>query len=279
MTHPNRHQAGQALTELCIVGSLLLIALLLSLQLLMKLAELRYRNLQAARYAAWERTVWLETAPLDTATIAAKGRADIERELTTRVFAAPEQALLAGQDPQQDIDQDPLLNVTRHRDGRRLTLARQDHDNPPGTLSIQERPLENFSTSVSRALAPLMDYAFDVNTGGFLAARVQTPVRDLGALLPQLVGAAGSGELVLEDQLILLTDGWGAGSPQQVRSTVSGLLPADALQETLQVTDGAREFGQTIGRVMPWLQPFESLTLGHVDVDVVPLQRWLDMPR
>jgi hypothetical protein len=61
MTHTfnNRQkQAGQAMTEFIISASFFLIPLFLSMSLIAKYIDIKQANIQAARYQAWEYTVW-----------------------------------------------------------------------------------------------------------------------------------------------------------------------------------------------------------------------------
>jgi len=55
----NRHvQRGQAMTEFVISASLFLIPLFLGMSLIAKYIDIKQTNVQAARYQAWEYTVW-----------------------------------------------------------------------------------------------------------------------------------------------------------------------------------------------------------------------------
>lgn len=57
-----RAQAGQALTEFVVVGSLVLVPLFLIVPVIAKVISQKQDVELAARYAAWERTVWYSDA-------------------------------------------------------------------------------------------------------------------------------------------------------------------------------------------------------------------------
>jgi hypothetical protein len=55
-----RRMHGQALVEFTVVALLFLVPMFLALVVLGKLADVRHTTAMAARYAAWERTVWVD---------------------------------------------------------------------------------------------------------------------------------------------------------------------------------------------------------------------------
>src|SRR5690554_6816861 len=51
---------GQAMTEFVVSVGFIFIVLFVAVPLFGKLMDIKFQNLQAARYVAWERTVWLQ---------------------------------------------------------------------------------------------------------------------------------------------------------------------------------------------------------------------------
>src|SRR5512147_2715603 len=79
-----RHGLGQALVEFLIAATLVLIPLFLIIPLLGKYMDLKATTIQAARYAAWERTVWFGSADWPAAQ---KDDIKIQREIQQRFFS------------------------------------------------------------------------------------------------------------------------------------------------------------------------------------------------
>ena len=83
-----RKQAGQAMTEFSIAATFVLIPLFLMIPLLGKFLDMKASTIQAARYAAWERTVWTNssdwTSHADSLT---KDDSVLKTELTKRFFS------------------------------------------------------------------------------------------------------------------------------------------------------------------------------------------------
>lgn len=83
------HQRGAALTEFIVIALFVLVPLYLAVQALGKFADVRHTANNAARYAAWEKTVWHEEAMSDFANFNApnqKSAAAIHNEMMVRVF-------------------------------------------------------------------------------------------------------------------------------------------------------------------------------------------------
>lgn len=89
MSRPARRRAGgQALVEFLVAAMFFLGPLLLAIIALGKLADVRHATLMAARYAAWERTVWYEDSGSKFAAINGanqKSAARINNEIAVRL--------------------------------------------------------------------------------------------------------------------------------------------------------------------------------------------------
>jgi len=83
-----RKQAGQAMTEFSIAATFVLIPLFLMIPLLGKFLDMKASTIQAARYAAWERTVWTNSSDwTNHADSLTKDDAALKTELTKRFFS------------------------------------------------------------------------------------------------------------------------------------------------------------------------------------------------
>ena len=83
-----RHQDGTAITEV-IVALLAIAPFLIGIPLLGKQLDIKHKNLDAARYGVWERTVW------QNAGTNRKDPTDITLEARDRVLGDPRAAIVA----------------------------------------------------------------------------------------------------------------------------------------------------------------------------------------
>lgn len=81
-----QQQQGQAIAEFNVTAVFLLVPLFILVPLLGKYIDMKHTSVQAARYMAWERTVWFEEAPKFTSTAAVKDELILGKETLSRVF-------------------------------------------------------------------------------------------------------------------------------------------------------------------------------------------------
>ncbi len=79
-------QQGQAIAEFNVTAAFLLVPLFILIPLMGKYIDMKHSSVEAARYMAWERTVWFEKAPKYTSTAAVKSTFILEKETISRVF-------------------------------------------------------------------------------------------------------------------------------------------------------------------------------------------------
>ncbi|MDZ7736787.1 MAG: hypothetical protein U5P41_12355 [Gammaproteobacteria bacterium] len=88
----HRSVRGQAMVELAIIAAAILVPLLLLIPLLGKQIDLKHQTIQAARYQAWEYTVWYTDSGrlpdgFSDATQPIKSTTVTEREARRRFFS------------------------------------------------------------------------------------------------------------------------------------------------------------------------------------------------
>ena len=100
MTLNTQYQSGQAITEFNVTAAFLLVPLFIMIPLLGKYIDMKHSSVQAARYMAWERTVWFEekTKPKDTTTARVKSHNQLVKETRQRIFSGVVEDSLAGGD-------------------------------------------------------------------------------------------------------------------------------------------------------------------------------------
>lgn len=63
--HPHGRQGGQAVAEFLVAAVLLLVPMFLAVAALGKFVDVQHVATMAARYGAWERTVWYDASGTD----------------------------------------------------------------------------------------------------------------------------------------------------------------------------------------------------------------------
>ena len=84
----NKYQAGQAITEFNVTAAFVLVPLFIMIPLIGKHIDMKHSSVQAARYMAWERTVWFEdsTKPKGSTKAQVKSQKQLVKETRERFF-------------------------------------------------------------------------------------------------------------------------------------------------------------------------------------------------
>ncbi|RYF82756.1 MAG: hypothetical protein EOO29_05865, partial [Comamonadaceae bacterium] len=143
-----RRQRGQAMTEMVLALLLVMIPLFVFAWAINSYGSARNLALSGARYAAWERTVWFESAPTDSPLTGQlrvqKTQATVQREMLDRVFVRQTgntqeiRSTLPAQLPRNS----EAVTYTQGHDGNRnrLELERTNGQNENGSRpSLQLR--------------------------------------------------------------------------------------------------------------------------------------------
>ena len=257
-THFNiRRQSGQSLVELAVLA-VVLVPLFLLVPMVGKYIDVKQTSLQAARYAAWERTVWYpQTPPYTYAEGAAvKGDAQLQEEVRHRLFTDTRAAITAqdGQPGQGGGGPNPLwVGPAGHQLIPYGNVAAQTRDNAaPGSMYTIVRG--------TAAAARMWGGNLNLNTGGLYRADVHVAVNNLGRIDPftRL-------NLQYHAYNVILTDAWNAGGPEAVKNTVKQMLPSQVLNNPL-----ANHVIKALGYIAPELKGFKP---GYVRPDVIPPDR------
>jgi hypothetical protein len=193
-------QRGQAMTEFTIAAAFVLVPLFLMLPLLGKFMDMKASSIQAARYAAWERTAWYGNS--DWA-VGQKSDAAIQAEVQTLFFT--EKALW------NDHAGESILagNSTSLRPGQ-----------TPGTMNTI---LGGVTTAVN-TIGKIVGTNFKVDMESLYTSTVT-----LQAAKTDAVGRAwGDVDLTAPTftmTQVLVTNGWSANGPAFVESQTKALAP------------------------------------------------------
>jgi len=241
----NEH--GQSLTEFAVVAAFALIPLFFLVIYTGKWSFTQLRTIEAARYVAWERTVWRSQPPQGRGWVAIKPDADLRDEAAVRFFGQHGMALA---NTGNGTIIDPIL--TRH-DGRPLL-----RDLTNIQVATHE---ETISSGVSmNFLGTLMKITdIPLRMTGPTVATVNVQLEGLPGYryLPDNPLASGP---LFTAQAAVLTDAWTTNGPAEEVRMVKKLLP------TAYLDDGAIKAVPTVGGTL--FPELKRLDFGHVDPEV-----------
>ncbi len=236
-------ESGQAYTEFLVL-TLALVPLYLSIQLVGKYLDVKQKNIEAGRYAVWERAVFSDAnAPWNNAGLErSKADADIAREVDERLFGHPLRPLSAPSGTSnedtplwQTHDQQPLLEPAGSRASTTIAEGRA----PAGVLVVDQVAhdglplLGSAINAISDAIAALgepigcdgigVDFESGLNLGAqnFVQAQVSTPLTLYFLEEPQ--------DLTMTSNAGLLTNAWSAPSERVFRDRVDQLVFDEAV--------------------------------------------------
>ncbi|MDB6063405.1 MAG: hypothetical protein JWM78_3508 [Verrucomicrobiaceae bacterium] len=253
-------QHGQGMAEFGVVAAFFIVPVLLGMTWLAREESSRQHMHQAARYAAWERTVWYRSGN----TYITKSDTDVAREITKRVYAPVRNRVDTASDHQavnMSNDQlDPFLYTADYQQGNRLPIFR-----PTG--GQQSRAGVAYArSSESNAIAQLLNGAgslLQLQSEGIATSTVSADlevipqIRNLGVLPAAFTS---------QSKNALLGGAWNAdgteGEARAVKRTV--------LTSYLDNIPGLNIIQSVIGFLFP---EFNQLDLGHVDTEKMACQR------
>jgi hypothetical protein len=270
---PRHRQNGQALTEVVLALLLVLIPLFIFNWSLNAHTQARTTALSAARYAAWERTVWLDTdkgrdVPA-SAYKATRGEKTIEDLMVERFFAKPEAPIVSHTEALNVANGNLSSFYELHNGDNLLELEKTGGDEKGEgqrpTLRLYDKGettsmIGEAYNKVASMVAALGGAKVELETQGLYVADVSVKLNAVRGvkLLEDL-------DLTYEQRAAVLTDGWSlAGSEHEV-AKVKPMVPSSVIGDFME------EFGiNTLLSVFGGWTPFSELDLGHIEPDVVP---------
>jgi hypothetical protein len=239
--------SGQALTEFVIGAVLFLIPLFLIIPLLGKYADMKASTIQAARYNAWERTVWYG----QTASSSGDWQGNDKNESTIK----------------SEMDAKFLTsNLWHDRTGTSMLGGSANsitNNDAPGTANT----ILGFAVSVANAIGP-----FNLEFKGLYEGTATLTVANTTSVISEVLGGGAGADpaktnLSTFDKNVILANGWGANGAAHVKTQVQGLTPTSILSNP--VLDAVRWI---LVPFAPELVP-TVLELGKIEVDEVPPDR------
>lgn len=240
-------QRGQALTEFVIGAVLFLIPLFLIIPLLGKYADMKASAIQAARYNAWERTVWYGQSASSTG----DWEGNDKSEATIR-------SEMAGKFLTSELWYDRAGTAMLSGSSNSIT-----NDDSPGTANT----ILGFAVSVANAIGP-----FNLEMDGLYTGTATINIANTASVISEVLGSGAGADparlnLSITDKNVILANGWGANGAAHVKKQVQGLTPTSILSNP--VLDAVRWI---LVPFTPELVP-TVLELGKIEVDQVPPDR------
>ncbi|MCE9641559.1 MAG: hypothetical protein K8S22_15680 [Betaproteobacteria bacterium] len=268
-------QSGQALVEFTIAAATVLLPLFLIIPLLGKYFDMKASAIQAARYAAWERTVWFGSSDWAAG---AKDDLQIQREVQQRFFSDTATAKLQSAQGSATGWGGPagVKPLWRDRAGNPM-LASYDSDvtqaaartQTPGTMDAILTPVVNVVNVVDAILGS--KFELDMKSLYTSTVNVQTvatlPIRNVMSNT-----STSSGTPAFRMTNVLVANGWSANGPDNVKAQVEGLTPTSVSQrDPLKTILTIAQYIFTV--IAPELMPDWLKFGGEIQPDVVPDDR------
>ncbi|HWT71543.1 MAG TPA: TadE family protein [Oxalicibacterium sp.] len=239
MVNRYKKSGGQAMVELVIVAGFVLVPLFLAIPLIGKYLDMRSSAVQAARYAAWERTVWYGGSAASSL-----------GWLGASNFKNSSKALWQDRQSQQMlVNYDDLQNTIGSAQA-------------PGTLNVILDPIANLAAT----LGP-----FTLEMKGLYSATVSMKVRDIDYDHFLLKNSTAS----FHETNVLLANGWSADGPDDpsktsVKQQVKGLVPTSILNAEIA---GVNVMEYVLKALSVFLPEASKLEPGKIEPDKVPADR------
>ena len=274
-------QRGQAIAEMIIASAFLLVPLFLLMTLLMKYVDMDVATQEAARYAAFQRTVYMPSSSLRGATAATRTQQEIENAMRVRLFGEP---AFVNEQQSQNLNGFIVNPLWQDQGNHQMVLGQSAS---LGTLSDSASGLLQDDAAGAvfgtiHALGSLVgaNIGFNLNYDGLMAAQVSlTPANPQGPIgYDNLATPSTLFEhlgLVFQAQDTVLADGWSAQGPDNNKQQIQSVMPlSGTLFNALNVIIKVANFGGTSGFGL--FPDLSGLTFGYVPInstDEVPADR------
>ena len=262
-----RRQAGQAIVEFIVAAMFFLIPLYLIIIALGKFADVQAGATQAARYAAFERTVWLDDAAWRARMGSgnAKTTAELRSEIAQRVVGQNRLTIAANDKARNSLSNGRLAMWTDGQ-GRDLLERFQDLTLAETRPTLSRTQLETSVIPTSVSLGGLT-LGIDVPQNNMVAASAGIQVARNSAALKRLFPAyTGFDGLQLTDTVALLPNEWMANGRDGVTAVVKDAVPTAMPAVKTAMT-------AAVSPMYPFAWEVIPLKIGDIRPDEVPADR------
>ena len=262
------HQRGQALAEFVIAAAAVLIPLFLLVPLLGKYQDMQATTIQAARYAAWERTVWIDN---DDWSSSSKSDAAIQGEIKTRFFSDTVGNKLQSADSAPAGSSKPLWRDHAGVPILASYAGSTGHTQTPGTSDQILSMLVNIISPIDKVMGA---DGFKLDMSSLYTINASMQPANTSGISKAFTGANGGGFVLprLTETNVVVSNGWSAKGPTAVKSQTESLALTSVFQRR-PIISIMNVVQSGLGAFVEELQP-DSLKLGgDIQVDRVPSDR------
>jgi len=261
---------GQAMTEFVIGSVLFAIPVFLLIPLMGKYLDIRATAVQAARYVAWERTVFYGGTSASVSWPANdKDDGTIQNEVRQRLFSEGT-AIAGGDGSAGDWGSNGIKANWHNRDGSAMLASYNavgqsiSNDDTPNIAS----DILSLIVTVTDAIGPFTLETKGLYTGSVSVGVTTEPINN--SLSYDSADAFDPGPLTFGESNVILANGWAAGGASHVKTQTQGLSPTsifatDPVKTIFDVVKGVLAAAST--------QELWNLELGKIEPDVVPPDR------
>jgi len=287
----NKYQTGQAITEFNVTAAFVLVPLFIMIPLIGKYIDMKHSSVQAARYIAWERTVWFEdgTKPKGTTTAQVKSQKQLVKETRQRFFGEVNIDKL-GSDTTNPLWNDRGNSIIKSQDNVELEFENGGNEavlNKNNKTSIFYKAIEEFSKGVGIAanlagtalssgikafnnmagkvgfpslpVPPLPDVIDKFQFKGYYRANVKLNIEN-----NQYESIFGVKAVPIESHASVLTDSWVVQGDNQFSEWTKSFVPFSPLKPLFEPVKKIATF-EVLGIALA--PEFKDLNFGHVDTD------------
>jgi hypothetical protein len=269
-----RRQRGQALAEFTIAAAFVLIPLFLMIPLLGKFMDMKATTIQAARYAAWERTAWYGSSEW---AVGQKSDAQIQSEVQQRFFSDAPTAPLRSTDQNQTGAVGGKQLWHDHAGTSMLSTysaGAGQGGQTPGTMDVFLSGVQKIVNVIDSVLGTkfkldmksLYTSTVNLNTANTSAITLATGSGSSGFTAPNFVMSQ-----------VLVANGWSANGPDFVKAQTEGLAVLSLAQRS-PVKEVMDIVQTVIGTFVEELKPSSLKLGGEILPDYVPPDRLTAVP-
>lgn len=262
-------QCGQALVEMIIAAMFFLIPLFLAIVALGKFADVQTTTTQAARYAAWERTVWYtDTDWRNRMGSAANAKSDTEirSEIAQRIVGV-KRVTLRSDDKAKNSLSNGTSSLWTDSDGKALLEKYDDLTLNESSQALTAGECQSCIVPTKLPFPAPFDLGIDVPNNDMVVAAAGMSVGVNSTALKNLFPAyTGWGGLKTTDRVALLPNDWMANGSDGVTKIVKEAVPT-----SLQPLNGA--INLAVKPLFPFATEITSLKFGQILPDEVPVNR------
>ena len=253
-------QRGQGIVEFAVAATFFLVPLLIGMTWLARVESSRQHLHQAARYAAWERTVWYRSGN-DYVT---KSDSNVSFEVTKRVLARATNAIDSRNDKTAvDTRSDKLdsfLYTADYSRGRTLPMFKPNtQNNSRDGVSYRSGAESNAIATVLNRFGSLLGLRSEGIATSTVSADLEVvpAIKNLNVLPATFTSSAKNA---------LLGGAWSANGIAGEEKAIKRVVPAGFIDQI----PGWDILQSGIGFIFPEFNTFDP---GHVDAEITPCQR------